>query len=116
MKYVNDSHYQCFITSLGIFELKHILQSMTNIFQMLIWQVTSQFSPVLEANWQNDIEKEVWKEGCQQKKMLWILNYFSMSLNVYLLYVYIYVGNQTQNDNLSLFQLFDDQINFYNGC
>jgi hypothetical protein len=115
MKYVNDSHYQCFITSLGIFELKHILQSMTNIFQMLIWQVTSQFSPILEANWQNDIEKEVWRKDVN-KKMSWILDYFSMSLNVYLLYIYIYVGNQTQNDNLSSFQLFDDQINFYNGC
>jgi hypothetical protein len=49
MKYVNDLHCQCFIISLGIFELKHILQSMTNIFQMLIWQVTSQFSHILEA-------------------------------------------------------------------
>jgi hypothetical protein len=82
---------------------------------MLIWQVTSQFSPVLEANWQNDIEKEVWRKDVNKKRS-WMFNYFSMSLNVYLSYVYIYVGNQTQNDNLSPFQLFDDQINFYNGC
>jgi hypothetical protein len=84
---------------------------MTNIFQMLIWQVTSQFSHILEAIWQNDIEKKAWKKEVNKKRS-WIVNYFSMSLNLYLLYIYIYVRNQTQNDKFSPFHLFDYQINF----